>query len=434
MDPLKLSNLHVLDDWNTFEPDATGYIPPQQRALHPECADIETQIREFTSTDYMRDNNAPFIALSTAPGFPATSLLIRGETFTLPLSSREMSFLATHLGERHESRHTVGEDEVEFLNDACCRAISARQTDVLRKLKVMDHRISTRTSFKTLDVLKAEPPQKTSTTSPPIFVILPALSASADIRVHAMHETATNSVQLPTDLTQSVSAIGVYAGVSGARIEVGTGGALLCITYHVCAIPDDRGAASLVPRLEHLSGALPPLRDAFCLWRHALISGAPAPALLPFFLEGTPKSASEFTRDNATLLCHLAPLAKAYGFKMYVGDLVHTMSTKQEVQHGYQEYFGLSGDELDPSVLEMSDDPEVKYKWKELRTLGGVDVRNLEPALVGRAVEMVETRAFQELLMEVNLNDKYEIEDDTSYYATVIYKHTRETSVLFIAA
>ncbi|KAJ6602711.1 hypothetical protein DFH09DRAFT_1354943 [Mycena vulgaris] len=441
MDPLKLSYLHAANDWNAFTPDATGYIPPQQLELHPDCAEIESQLREFTGADYMRDNNAPFLALSVAPGFPTTSLLIRGETFTLPLSSREMSFLATHLGDASSSRHTVGQDEVDFLNDTCCRAISARQTSVLRKLKVTNHRIATRTTFKTLDVLKAgshELPTAPEDTNhfATIFVILPALSASGDICVHATHETATNAVQLPTDLTQSVSAIGVYAGVSGARIEVGAGGELLCITYRVCAIPDDRGVISLVPRLAHLSGALPPLRDAFCLWRHALNCGAPAPALLPFFLGGSPKSASEFTRYDATLLCHLAPLAKAYGFKMYVGVLVHTLSTEQEVYHPYKEYFGLNGDDLDPSDLRMSGDPEVDYEWTELRTLAGVSVGDLEPALVDQAVEMVETRAFQKQLMKVGINDddEYEIEDDSCYYARVIYKHTREASVLFIAA
>ncbi|KAJ6602676.1 hypothetical protein DFH09DRAFT_1301686 [Mycena vulgaris] len=268
MDPLKLSNLHAANDWNAFMPDATGYIPPQQLELHPDCAEIK--LREFTSADYMLSDYKPVDSW---------------RDFTLPLSSREMSFLPTHLG-------------------------------------------------------------------------------------------------------------------------VGAGGELPCIMYPVGAIPDDRGATSLVPRLSHLSGALPSLRDAFCLWRHALNCSAPAPtpapALLPFFLGGSPESASEFTRYDATLLCHLAPLAKAYGFKMYAGVLMHTLSTAQEVYHSYKEYFGLNGDDLDPSDLRMSGDLEVDYEWTELRTFAGVGVDDLEPALVDRAVEMVETRAFQEQLMKVD--------------------------------
>lgn len=55
-----------------------------------------------------------------------------------------------------------------------------------------------------------------------IFVILPTFNDSADIRVYATHGAVSSDVHLPKDLSESVSAIGVYAGVAGACIEVGT--------------------------------------------------------------------------------------------------------------------------------------------------------------------------------------------------------------------
>jgi hypothetical protein len=63
----------------------------------------------------MRDNDAPFLALSVAKGFPATLLAIRGETFTVPISPRDIAFLATHLGGAGASRHAVSEVEVRIV-------------------------------------------------------------------------------------------------------------------------------------------------------------------------------------------------------------------------------------------------------------------------------------------------------------------------------
>jgi hypothetical protein len=136
MDPLKPSDLGAAKDWDAFQPDMRGYISPQQLDLWTSCRDVEVhmsatepralesstdhrvlqdQIRQFTSTDYMRDNDAPFLALSVAKGFPATRLAIRGETFAVPISPRDIAFLATHLGGAGASRHTVSEVEVRIV-------------------------------------------------------------------------------------------------------------------------------------------------------------------------------------------------------------------------------------------------------------------------------------------------------------------------------
>jgi hypothetical protein len=129
MDPLKVSELHLAEDWDKFEAGSKGYIPPQPLALWPDCRDIEVclqpvfalqalttsmqhQIREYTGTDYLRDNGAPFIALSVLQGVPTASLTIRNEVFTPPLPSRETTFLAAHLGDAHASRLSVAGSEV----------------------------------------------------------------------------------------------------------------------------------------------------------------------------------------------------------------------------------------------------------------------------------------------------------------------------------
>jgi hypothetical protein len=231
----------------------------------------------------------------------------------------------------------------------------------------------------------------------------------------------------------------VYAGVSDARIEAGTGAEVICLIYHECVVPEAK--PWFVPRLEYLSGALPPLRDASCLWRHDLNSGANAPLML-FVLDHRTHCSTEFSEDDATLLCHLAPLAQAYGFKMFIRRLVHTKSTKQEVYHDPKEYFQLTED-IDRSKLRMSDKPRVRYEWDELRTLGGTIVT--QPALLATATRMMKSGYLHDRLMDRDLDeheDDVEIEDESVRhhpqsarqtvnvlfqicFATVIYKHIK---------
>lgn len=239
-----------------------------------------------------------------------------------------------------------------------------------------------------------------------IFVILPLFTDSAEISVQAIHQTAASTMQLPADLSQSVTAIGVFAGISDARVHVAGAGNVICLTYHMSVVASS--GPFLVPELQYLSGALPPLRDAFCIWSYRLKTGADAPALMLWFLRGLPDSAADFQGDDATLLCHLAPLAKAYGFNIYLGRLVHTMeSEEQEIHHPYKEYFE-SVEEIKRSRLKMSENPEVSYEWEELNTLGGSPVER--PGLLTRATRMVEESAdLQDRLMNM---DPDEDDDD----------------------
>ncbi|KAJ6535017.1 hypothetical protein B0H19DRAFT_1271681 [Mycena capillaripes] len=266
-----------------------------------------------------------------------------------------------------------------------------------------------------------------------IFVILPLFTDFAEISVQAIHQTATSTMKLPGDLSQSVTAIGVFAGISDARVHVAGAGNVICLTYYMYVVASS--GPFLVPELQYLSGALPPLRDAFRTWSYRLKIGADAPALMLWFLRGRPDSAEDLRGDDATLLCHRAPLVKAYGFNIYLGRLVHTMeSEEQEIHHPYKKYFE-SVEEIKRSRLVMSENPEVSYEWKELNTLGGSPVER--PGLLTRATRMVEESAdLQDRLMNMAPDedeDDIDIVDDSLYYATVVYKHIRSASFLFVA-
>ncbi|KAJ7153052.1 hypothetical protein C8R43DRAFT_452509 [Mycena crocata] len=433
MDPLKLPNLHITGNWSTFQPDMKGYIPPQELKLHAICDDIEDQIRQATSTDYMRDNDAPFIASSVVQSFPAAILKIRDETFTAPLSSREGAFLATYLGNAHASKQTVPGKEVKILTDTCDMAISKQLSNVLAKLEALTSEIATEKSLVSLEVFKAGCHQLSAAPANPahfatIFVFLPSSTGSAKIRLHATHENVASKVEVPEDISQSVNAIGMYTGVSDARMEFGIGGEVICLVYHICGEQSD-GTLERVPSLEYLSGASPLMRDAVCLWRHKLNSGAVAPALLLFFFDSSVHSADDLEDDDATLVCHLAPLAKAYRFRMYIGELVHTLSTELEVPHEYKEY----DEEIDPSSLDIGNDPDVDYEWT-IYTLGGVDVTNQQVPLSNLATGLVTQAGFlHDELMERDAEEDVQGIDDACYYSTVNYTHVRTASLLFIA-
>ncbi|KAJ7459573.1 hypothetical protein B0H11DRAFT_2316415 [Mycena galericulata] len=434
MDPLRLADLPLTEDWNLFQPDMKGYLPPQQLQLHPGFEDpeahtyhesLKSQIREFMDPYYMRNNNVPFLALSVEQPFPITSLAIRGEKFTVPLSSREMAYLTgTILGDADGSKNTIPGTELYFLNDSVHKAIARVVSSALRKIDASRAGFMTEKILATVDVLKAgshelsnKPINENHIAT--VLVILPSSSAPADIRVQARHAAITAEVRLRRDLLETASAIGTYTGVSDGRIDIGAGGEIICLTYYIFGPRNED--ASVIPRLENLSGALPPLRDAFCLWRHNLNSGADAttaPALMLFVLDRAPLAARDFRGYDATRLCHLAPLAKAYGFTMYIGSLVHTMSTEQEVYHDPKDYLGLYTD-FDPSVLYMSDKPDVEYEFEALRTLAGVTIA--EPKLLELAAEMLSKG--DSSLMDIDPKKDYEIEDDSIYSAQVVLTH-----------
>ncbi|KAJ7189904.1 hypothetical protein GGX14DRAFT_408425 [Mycena pura] len=424
MDPLKLSDLATTENWSAFKPSMKGYLQPQNLDLWPECEDIESQLRKFAMSYFIRDNDAPFLALSVSKGFPAMRLTISGETFVIPISPRDGAFLATHLGNGDALMNTVPAGEVTILSDAAWKSILSNNWAVLRRLKASEGDGGHSIDLEQLAILKAGSHQLATAAKDrnhyaTIFVILPTFADSAEVRVRAAHDNVVSDVRLPSDLTQSACAVGVYAGVSDARIDVGAGTEVVCLTYH--ASVSFTGGLSVVPTLEYLSGAMPPLRDGFCLWRYRLDSGIDAPTLILNFLAHHPKSSRDFSGADATLLSHFAPLAKAYDFKMYIAEFHHTMSTTQEVDHPYKEYLGWDTD-LDPSVLEMSDNPDIEYKCKNLRTLGGVRVK--DEVLLKLAAELVTSDEYlQDQVMDLDPEEDDNVVDDTCYSATVIYSH-----------
>ncbi|KAJ7679443.1 hypothetical protein DFH06DRAFT_511401 [Mycena polygramma] len=209
------------------------------------------------------------------------------------------------------------------------------------------------------------------------------------------------------------------------------------IPPHACAL--QQGYTSIEKQLRASTTSNPEhMRDAFCLWRHQLNTGATASRLILFFLKDFPESVVDLEEtDDANLLCHLAPLAKAYGFTIYLGRLEQTLSTKQKVPHQYKDHFNLES-EIDTSELELSDEPEEDHAWEDLLTLAGDDSGPCDPVLMELASSMVEdVDELYDRLMEMEVDDdqrSVQIVDESNYSTTVIYEESRSASFLFVVA
>ncbi|KAJ7315473.1 hypothetical protein DFH08DRAFT_971837 [Mycena albidolilacea] len=424
-------------DWNTFESDMRDYAP-----LWPNCDDIEDQIGKFSGTSYMRDNMAPLLAVST--GFfptparkkqgntsaPTTRLTVRGKGFAVP---GDIEALAAHLGNSRVSRHTVCGQDVEILDDyAGPMWISNTHSDILTKLKVIHDGpaggiLTTKTNLAALDVFGDGSHQLTTTANNrhlvTIFIILPFLTTTGRLRTHITYETASEH----QDISVRGGAIGLYAGVSesGARLDVARAGQVICLTYHtfvVCSYGHFR-----VPKFQYLFGGLTPLPDAFCAWNHQLKT----PALMLWLLHGSPKSAEDLEGVDATLVCHLAPLAKAYGFKIHIGSLVYTLSTERGIRHGWT---GMGEFEIDASKLRMPPDAEKDYEWQSLYTLEGTDVTTewAQDDLILACDVVASSDELQDVMMHVVPEARVDINQGLHYYSDVTFSHDRWAYFLFV--
>ncbi|KAJ6496017.1 hypothetical protein C8R45DRAFT_1094282 [Mycena sanguinolenta] len=79
----------------------------------------------------------------------------------------------------------------------------------------------------------------------------------------------------------------------------------------------------------------------------------------------------------------------------------------------------------------MPDDTDVEYEWKELRTLAGVPVAQQDR--LNLATKRLKTNEYlRENVQDLEIEEDHDFEDESCYFATVLYTQTRKASVLFI--
>ncbi|KAJ7168929.1 hypothetical protein C8R46DRAFT_1034065 [Mycena filopes] len=399
MDPLKPAEFLETENWDTFNPDMHGYLPPQ----HSDGG-IEEPIRQFIQSTH--DHDAVFIASSVVHDAPTMRLTIRGETFTTPLSSREATFLSSHLGDPTASRCSVPSSEVEIVGAASQQFLDKQKVAVLGKLKLAKAAPLVTTKLASLNFFKAGS-HKLSTARinerhfATVIVILPATFATpAEIQVFGTHGLVRRHVKFPADLSRAVSTCAFYTDVSDTHIDVGAGCEIVYLVYHTLGSSRTGGPAQAY------------LRNAFCHWRHAIdTKQRSAPQVTVCILDHQPASARDFIRRDGLLLSHLAPLAKAYGFKMYLCQLWHRFTTKHSVYHYDEQYLY----KVNTSLLSMSGNPDDEdCELDKLRTAGGVPVT--DEALLDVVGDMLVTdKDLQTQLKKVVFKAESEIVGDLDH-------------------
>lgn len=139
-----------------------------------------------------------------------------------------------------------------------------------------------------------------------------------------------------------------YVGID--TVEIGSQDEAVCfLTYHLIAPP----TASLFPTLAGTSPLVPGLRDTFKVWRERLQAGVEAPEFALFLLRNDGYSYYRDKEDD-TLLAHIAPLAKIYGFELDIVQVDQCQESIHTIGHAYRDLDALHEDmDVEFATLDM---------------------------------------------------------------------------------
>ncbi|KIY64340.1 hypothetical protein CYLTODRAFT_105987 [Cylindrobasidium torrendii FP15055 ss-10] len=269
-----------------------------------------------------------------------------------------------------------------------------------------------------------------------MFILLPSRLQGVNFTAASRGSASGVYTIIPRkELQDSAFAVGVYNGISNASLNV-SGGTLAYFTYTVTS------TSSSVPTMAALSGASTSLRDIFCGWRAGLSNPASKLKREIFFMldaEDVENLEDMCCDADAVLLANVAPLAKAYGFRLYIGRLIHErLSSPQQVLHPYKEPFN-SSDDVDLEDLDMESDAEEEYTWRFLELGGAPAGQHIEKRLQMAVKWFKERGNWVNMGSEaIDIDDReifeeeVEIVDDGPSYASVILKETRHFSFLIV--
>lgn len=174
-------------------------------------------------------------------------------------------------------------------------------------------------------------------------MILPTYSPDLTVEVKNGISSDT-TFKVTNNVTSSVHFIAFHNGLD--KVQISASGAICYLTYHLLA----HGEAPF-PSLCSVPSVLavvPQLRDTFRDWRAKRQSPASVgddvdvgiernPNFMLFFLRGYYKCLSDLSQKDITLLAHLAPLAKAYGFALRFVQFERQETSKHKKEHPYKE-------------------------------------------------------------------------------------------------
>ncbi|KAL0954370.1 hypothetical protein HGRIS_003359 [Hohenbuehelia grisea] len=376
--PATADLLHLLRDWDQYRPDMKGYISPSADVKLP-LPKISFEMNILKIRDYLQADEA--MLSHSAPFTEALpALRIPGTDAPLGLWLNEQAICSTGLELPQNLPRFVPADKLAIRNPRWHSKLLVASRPILQKMHA-DNNGDFEITLAGLTVMGPSGASPTGQLSLPssgyavLHVLLPSSAEGAEFVL--CHAGSTLRSSFPADDLQCGSyVIGAYTGVDSAQFTC-TSGILSCLTYAVTTTPPRRRFANRPMGIEYISGASPGLRDTFCAWRYAIENSATKVKRIMFItldedidITVQPMVSSLQDRDRDFLM-HLAPLAKAYGFRFYFCTAIHTESGTYEVAHPYKEYY--EGDGLDLEDVELEDADDSGYEW-EVYELSGLRV------------------------------------------------------------
>ncbi|KAF9077232.1 hypothetical protein BDP27DRAFT_602167 [Rhodocollybia butyracea] len=194
-----------------------------------------------------------------------------------------------------------------------------------------------------------------------LIIILPSHSSGMTLQAKHGNPPATQSYTLANISTRVYT---FYTGLD--TLDIRSQDDFCYLTYHLYA----RDTAP-IPMLSGISPVVPELRDLFMDWRARRSSGDEPPRFILFMLQEL--YSDGLCKEDEILLGHIAPLAKAYGFRMEIVDFIKEETSEHEIPHDYKE----CGDDVDLDTLvdELEIEDGEKYETYS-QVIGFCDLGN----------------------------------------------------------
>ncbi|KIY64335.1 hypothetical protein CYLTODRAFT_425304 [Cylindrobasidium torrendii FP15055 ss-10] len=449
MDPFPASSniSAVLLDWDSYDPGNKGYVAPYGPGvgLPLEEKSIQDNFREIR---YDPSANDPVLskAVKVATAFPSISVLGQDDdVVSFPLSKRESSYLSWHYGIK-VNPYTLAIPSTMFRinNPKWATSVLAASESILSSMRATNNNAY---ALNLIGLTIKEPDNKgyVSVGRPAsgkeyatIFILLPSRLQGVGFTAVSQGSGSDVYTIIPCkELQDSAFAVGVYNGTSNASLNV-FGGTLTYLTYTVSS------TSPSVPDIAALSSGSTSLRDIFCGWRAGLSNPASTLDREVFFMfidaDAVECLEDVYYDEDAILLANVAPLAKAYGFRLYIGCLTHELvSPPQQVLHPYKEHLG-SSDDIDTDELDVGSNAEEQYTWRFLELSGAPAGQKIEERLQMAAKRVEDGKKWVPVNKGIGVIDiddcefepEFEIVDDGPFYASVIVKEIRHASFLIV--
>ncbi|KAF9077234.1 hypothetical protein BDP27DRAFT_1312059, partial [Rhodocollybia butyracea] len=426
MEPLY--DLAQIENWKYYMPSSQGYLPPARiKGLEK----VREGLQEYTGD--LRLYSLPMTMLFTVINPPHPGIKIDKDFVSIPLPVRDFKEFRIHgqdILEFPSSRIQVQNPHWEkFIGTNAIRSLYQMQIKTFRPPKLILHSFTIQTG-KVLHSTRTEQSASNGRHFASIIVILPSHSTAITLSLKYGNFSAAQSFTLVKDLLFCNHVYTFYTGIG--TLDIRSQDHFCYFTYHLFA-----HEAAPTPMLSGITPVVPELRDLFRDWRARRFAGDQVPPFVLVMFQQIYSGREGLCEKDEFLLRHLAPLARAYGFRMEIVNLKNQETSEHRFQDKRKEYvyntdLGALAEEL---KMENGDNYRTNTWVTGFRDLGNNSIQSYDKSIL-RAIERdIVTGAYIShhgmINAQIPLRDA-DIPEDTMYEMTVSLTHTRILSFLMI--